>query len=236
MKLICSVYPQSHRVKRPRFQPQSEWVMEAAGPDDVAMLVVQDGITEREYVGHGRVMDIAHATTADKVAADILNELTAGKSVEGMAPTASPGVWVHSNPNATKAQVLASPEYRQAREAFGLLANAYVEQANKFADSRHHADIREIHRICARYLRMGDLNWVTLAKREAKKACQWCGSLVEANAMKCPQCSEIIDVERYNRERKMVEDAMAASAKPTLPPAPAAVLHPKPGQPVSVTR
>lgn len=68
------------------------------------------------------------------------------------------------------------------------------------------------HKLAARELGRADVGWVQNANVGKKIPCMNCGTFVEPQVISCPQCTFILDVERYEKEiaPRLAKHKMAA--------------------------
>jgi hypothetical protein len=69
------------------------------------------------------------------------------------------------------------------------------QMINRFPDA-----VLELHRQCALFVGE-DRSWVTSRGKRASEMieCPFCGSNIKSTVVKCPNCQEIVDIERYNK-------------------------------------
>ena len=87
------------------------------------------------------------------------------------------------------------------------------------------------HRLAARELGHADVKWMQSANIGRNVACQFCGTFVSPNVIKCPQCQEILDVEAYARAQAAQKQRIAEMSEsgdikrgPGRPPNPKPVI------------
>jgi len=77
-----------------------------------------------------------------------------------------------------------------------------VQKADQLI-SRFPDAVLELHRQCALFVGE-DRPWLTSRGKRHKETieCPWCASEIKSTVIKCPNCQEIVDVERYEKMKK----------------------------------
>lgn len=154
------------------------------------------------------------------IANDLVNEWTAHGV--GMTPQCRPGIWVvrerlpllneDGSPqfdadgvptwrDATdeEREAMWAEDLAAARLADRAYANMLFVQANAMAeDPRLIPFIANNARVAARQYGL-TAEWLKEDAALAVKTCQYCTKVIPARAIKCPKCTEIVDVEGYAR-------------------------------------
>ena len=127
------------------------------------------------------------------------------------------GVFKSSNPIPTE------DELESAREMlFGEYTRLFEEADLAYAQGD--AAFREVvgkdaskHKMAARELGRADVKWMQNTSAGRNVACRFCGTYVSPNVIKCPQCSEILDVDAYAKAHAAQKKAMAEVTEETEP-------------------
>jgi hypothetical protein len=189
---------------------------------DPIVLAVQDRVQIEEgpyQLGHGgRRSKNRHLVTGESIARDIVAEWT-GNGL-GMTPQCRPGIWVvrdrialHGDDGrpavdadgigtwrpATEEERLAmwEEDLMQARIADHAYANMLFLAANAMAeDPRLIPFVPKNARLGAKQYGM-TAEWLKENAALNVKPCPFCTKIISSAAIKCPQCSEIVNVEAY---------------------------------------
>lgn len=72
--------------------------------------------------------------------------------------------------------------------------------------SRFPDAVLELHRQCALFVNE-DRPWLTSRGKRFKETieCPFCGSDIKSTVVKCPECQEVVDIERYQKMKKNAE-------------------------------
>jgi hypothetical protein len=220
LALIASIYFAPVKAERNYGGP---YEMPAVPPGaEPALLPVQDRVQIEEgpyQLGHGgRRAKNRHLVSGESIARDLVNEWT-GNGL-GMTPQCRPGIWVvrdripllqDNGMPALDADGLgtwrpASEEERAAmwledltaaRAADHAYANMLFLQANaKAEDPRLIPYIPANAKLAARQYGM-TAEWLKENAALNVRPCPFCTKIISSAAIKCPQCSEIVNVDAY---------------------------------------
>jgi hypothetical protein len=189
---------------------------------DPVLLTVQDRVQVEEgpyQLGHGgRRSKNRHLVSGESIARDIVGEWT-GTGL-GMTPQCRPGIWVVRDRiplyneqgvpatdadgmgtwrQATEEERLAmwDEDLLQARIADHAYANMLFLSANAMAeDPRLIPFIPKNARLAAKQYGM-TAEWLKENAALNVKPCPFCTKIISAAAIKCPSCSEIVNVDAY---------------------------------------
>lgn len=213
-KLIASIFPLVREERRPRWQPDGLFELPAVARDaKPALLVVEDRICQ-EYIGNGITQP--RTITAEEIAPDLVQIWT---NLQYTAGDAKPGIWVvdiPGNDSPTVDEVMASAQYKEARDSQIKYFMFLVNQGDELAAEDKRNQILKIHRVAVSWMGLVR-DWAEEFKSENLKTCKFCQKNINARAIKCPNCTEIVDYERYASETKAKEDALKA-ARSVAPP------------------
>jgi hypothetical protein len=206
---IVSIWPFELKESRPRFHPQSEFVVPAAQFDGIAILKIDD-VQEGDYLAAGK--SIMQVVTAESLAEDLVRSWRQWTVRGGHR-----GVWIHPKAEATVEEIMASPEYAAARREQDELMKNLVVQARELYNQNFNTSITNNHRMAAQYLRIEGEAWLgSNVGRDQKKTCQFCGQLISKTAVTCFTCKEIVDPAGYAALKRDVANQIAAEEQQTV--------------------
>lgn len=187
-----------------------------------ALLTIEDKVQVEEgpyQLGHGgRRAKNRHLVTGESIARDIVSEWT--QNGLGMTPQCRPGIWVvrdriplvaSDGTVATDADGLASwrpatedeklsmwmEDLQMARMADRAYADLLFLNANATAqDPRLIPFIPRNARLAARHYGL-NAEWLRENAALNVRPCPYCTQIISASAIKCPKCSEVVNVEQY---------------------------------------
>ena len=141
------------------------------------------------------------------------------------------GVFRSSNPepNAEELDLARAQLHGEFIRLFEEADDAYSKGSEAFRDVMGKDGSK--HKFAARELGHADVKWMQSANIGKNVACQFCGTFVSPNVIKCPQCQEILDVEAYARAHASQKQHIAEMAEsgeikrgPGRPPNPKPVI------------
>lgn len=187
---LISIVPWEQVANRPRQSPVKVHKLEAAPLDGFVRYEITDQL-ERDYLGGGRMID--QIVKAEELAYDLAKEFT----MLHRGDSGELGVFVMPG-SPTDAEVLASPQYADARRLQDQLMHNIVIEARHLFSTEEGKKISMIHRNAAAYLNIEGEEWQGKNRtRSATKECPFCSSFVSSSASVCPICTKVINPEAY---------------------------------------
>ncbi len=205
--IIASLYPSRMTAKRAGFSPQPTY--EIAQPSDLftpALCVVQQQ-TERPYMGYERALP--RKWEAEDVAADLVQEWSSGLPGSGADEAgARPAVWVSegAKPGGNGDWIIPQEEIEHFRRRQDAILRNLIHQARWFHSQKQESSILPVMRIAAEWLNIEGEEWQRRLTSDATFKCRFCKGTLEAGAVVCIHCKEIVDRKGYDA-LKSVEHA-----------------------------
>lgn len=214
VRTIVSIWPLPLMADRPRFSPVSKYEIPAVPMGSIAILRVTDQ-QEWDYLAAGRT--IKQVVTAEELALDLIRSwqrLTYGDSGEV-------GVFLWpKDTEPTEAEVMASPEYAEAKAKQDALMRNIVITARELFRNNQQKAIVLLHYTAAAWLQIEGEEWQgNTMSRDKTKECIYCRAFISAAAVICPKCTQIVDPEGHVRIQRDIENQInAIKQQATLPP------------------
>jgi hypothetical protein len=144
-----------------------------------------------------------------------------GDTSRGRVPTDSLrhfGVFPGANAEPTPQDLYEAKKMLEARctEIVREIRNIYATNRETFSKVMR----PEVHIKAAQVLNLNDEPWLLNQTPEARAKCEFCGAMNDAVAVKCQNCSEIINPEKYKELKAKQAEILAAEPKrgPGRPP------------------
>ena len=136
------------------------------------------------------VQPIARPVTADAIAEDLAKRFV--NSAYRGSTTMGPGVWVAPQPNPTDAEILASPEMKNAQERQEAYFRDLIQTGDVLHDKRQ--PVPKECRIAAAWMGTEDRPWAKEITEKRNKTCPACSEPILTTAVKCRHCqTDLID-------------------------------------------
>lgn len=195
--------------KRPHFSPNNNYIIEACqGLDEPTFLVVPQQ-EENPYMGLGR--NARRTWDAFQVAEDVCNEMRTGLPGTNSEAGANAGVWVSADAELVNGQWVIPPqEMAEHRAEQDLVLKRLVHLARHLHSKGEGRAILPLMHKAAEWLKISGEPWQQELTSSARSLCPFCRKIVEADAITCAHCREILDIVRYNEARAVIRRAETA--------------------------
>lgn len=183
---------------------------------------------------------VRYMVEARDIATDILREWT--RETVGMSPSCQPGMWMvrdevpvideQGRPEmdadhravwrlatATEKRAMWDEDLATARACNDNWGDYLIRQGDVLAEEpKQWVLISSLMKTAARHYGK-EREWLQELKDSDIKKCPFCTKSIAIAALKCPNCQEVVDVERYAQEKARQEAVMdAAKSVPARPP------------------
>lgn len=183
-----------------------KYEMPAVKKGAFAVLTVSD-LWDRMHVSEGQYSPIP--VYGEHIADDLVSEWT------GDISTGRPGVIVIKGDEPTPEEV------KMAEDQHAASCTALRNLANKlWAENKRDQATGLPFRLASEYLEHPEDPWCLSQNRPIQVKCQWCGHLIDQDAVLCSACGKVANFNRYQEllaQQAAIEDAYRKAPPPIQP-------------------
>ncbi len=200
--VIASLFPTPFNAKRPGFNPQPSFEIEACtdlSKPKVCEVLMQE---ERPYMGLGRTG--FQTWEADQVADDLINSWAGGALGRNEGQGAIPAIWRSEGAykGANGEWIIPQEEIDFHRQRQDGVLNNLVLMARILYNNK--IDPLPVMRRAADFLKIAGEAWQHEMTSDARFECPYCKAVNKNGAAVCQNCNNIINNEEYERIRARI--------------------------------